>query len=227
MAVAGSGVIPRKATLEARYSPRIAAAVANPLAGRGTQYRSRRTTPRSSHRTPAPGPIASGDAPNRTRAGCCFVVDVLPAAPRPTAPQIRRSASRHRPALRLPLAMQSSGRAAPRDCIRGIAQAGSAACPTVRRRQSNHAPGRRPATIGVIQMSPKSDRASEGAATTKAKVRTEATASTDQRSLGSARALADPLPRALQRCAAPYLLVRSGKPRASRESCFAFVTFGG
>ena len=75
MAVAGSGVIPRKATLEARYSPRIAAAVANPLAGRGTQYRSRRTTPRSSHRTPAPGPIASGDAPNRTRAGCCFVVE--------------------------------------------------------------------------------------------------------------------------------------------------------
>ena len=82
MAVVGSGVIPRKATLEVPVLPRIAAAVANPLAGRGTQYRSRRTTPRSHHRIPAPGPFARGDAANRARAGRYIAVERAPCGAR-------------------------------------------------------------------------------------------------------------------------------------------------
>lgn len=44
------------------------------------------------------------------------------------------------------------------DRLRGIAQVGSAACPTAWRRESSHARGPGAARSGVIQMSPKSDR---------------------------------------------------------------------
>ena len=73
-------------------------------------------TPRSSHRTPAPGPIASRDAPNRTRAGrrTRFLRRSDRPLPRYAGPP--RDTAR---ALRSQLAMQSSRRATPRDRIRG------------------------------------------------------------------------------------------------------------
>ena len=53
------------------------------------------------------------------------------------------------------LLLRAEGVARSHDCRRGISQAGSAACPTVRRRESNHAPGAGPPSICVIQMSRK------------------------------------------------------------------------
>ena len=120
MAVAGSGVIPRKATLEAPALPANRRSRRQPLAGRGTQYRSRRTTPRSHHRTPAPGPFARSDAPSRARAGRYFVVERAPCGARTDRSsdmQVRLATpagagDRYKP-------MQSSGRPTPRDSIRG------------------------------------------------------------------------------------------------------------
>jgi hypothetical protein len=92
------------------------AAVANPLTGRGTRCRSRRTTPRSRRGTRAQGPLARGDAPNqlggslprrRTRS--------LRHSDRPRLRQVRLATpagagDRH-------WRMQSSGRATPRDSL--------------------------------------------------------------------------------------------------------------
>src|ERR1700733_2006686 len=103
MAVAGSGVIPRKATLEARVLP------ANTCTRRQPPGRTRDSTPLSENHTPDPvtglprRALSRGDAPGTALVrAAASSSDALPAALRPIAPQIRRFASRPPPALAIP-----------------------------------------------------------------------------------------------------------------------------
>ena len=118
MAVARIGRMPRKATLEARYSPRIAAAVTNPLARRGLD---------TALGEPHPDPVTGLRHRARFRAATprphscrlCFVVERASCG----AP------TNHSPIRHVRLATPAGAaiatgdavvrQAAPRDCIRG------------------------------------------------------------------------------------------------------------
>ena len=94
MAVVGSGVIPRKATLEAPVLP------ANRRSSRQPPGRTRASMPLTENHTSirppnsGPGPLFESRRPGPRSCGRYFVLERAPCGAGPTAPQTPRSASR-------------------------------------------------------------------------------------------------------------------------------------